>query len=191
MKKKLFILMATLTILFSIGCISASAETMYVDVRYDFQLLDAPSPWANETGMWINGWSPVNSIGWVNGYNQVVTDYGATGYIKSTKLSSQPHKLTDRERQEFIVRANKVLSKDFEGRWMYFDTEYYCLWVGGSGNVVVQPVGRFMTRTGYRVISFDGECEFTYDGRIIYAICRNSNNPMNDYVVLEDNRYAF
>lgn len=185
MKKKLFILIATLTILFSIGCISASAETMFVNVRYDFQLLDAPSPWANETGMWINGWSPVNSIGWENGYNQVVTDYGAIGYVKSDKLSNKQHVLTDKERKEFIQKTNDYIQESFHGRWITYDTDYYCLWVGGSGHVMVQPIGKFMTRTGYNVINYDGDFEFSPNGEILSAIFRNSNYPQDCVVYVK------
>ena len=176
MKKKIIVLLSTMLIIFGIGCVSASAEKMYVKVSYDFQLVDAPSKWANETGMWVNGWSSVNSIGWKNGYNQVITDYGAIGYIPSNRLSDIPHKLTATERQKYVQIVNDFLDKNLVARWVYFDSDYYCLWVGGSGHVVVQPVGTFMTRIGYQVVYWDGEIEITPDGRILNGYIQNSNN---------------
>lgn len=187
MKKKLFILIATLTILFSIGCISASAETMFVNVRYDFQLLDAPSKWGNETGMWVNGWSPVNSIGWENGYNQVVTTYGATGYIKSSNLSSQPHKLTDKERREFINRTNDLINTNILTRAINFDSDYYCLWVGGSGHVLVQPYGTLMTRKGYYIVNFFGNFEFAPNGELLYGKIVNADDYRDNVIIVDKN----
>ncbi len=169
----------------------ASAKTLYVDVRYDFQLLDAPSDSAKETGMWVNGWSPVTSFGTQNGYDQVVTTYGATGYIKSDRLSSKPHKLTDAERREFVNRTNEIIKTNILARSIEFDSNYYCIWVGGSGHVLVQPVGMLMTRKGYNIIDFDGDFEFAPNGEIIYAVFRNSNNPKYDYLTIIDKRTVY
>ena len=176
MKKKIIALLSTMLIIFGIGCVSASAEKMYVKVSYDFQLVDAPSKWANETGMWVNGWTAVNSIGWKDGYNQVITDYGAIGYIPSNRLSYTPHKLTASERQKYVKFVNDFLNENLLSRWIYFDSDYYCIWIGGSGHVIVQPVGTLMTRVGYQVVYWNGEIELTPDGKIITGYLENSND---------------
>lgn len=179
MKKKSLVLILSILCLFGTFLIStsASAEKMYVKVSYDFQLLDAPNKNANETGMWVNGWTPVNSIGWENGYNQVVTNYGAVGYIKSDRLSYTQHVLTKAERKKYSKTTTWLISKSYTGRYIWLDEDNFMLWVGESGYVVVDYIGLIQNyNSGYHIEDFWGEVWLTPNEDLVYGDIRYSYN---------------